>query len=371
MNAIYYNRVENKIKLLPFSEAFSLRCAYVLSKYITITGNSYLYICFEKIFENAKLELKLKVLQGEAKHENDELNSLFSRISETIKMQRKIKHPTPRDILFLKKIEKTVDLFWKEYMEANLKKFAKFGLSQLEVFLASNEIKVMSVSVENPESDKDLYVPTSKILMLDFEDLEMKHFFFLPSIFFEDEYFGQFLPEELPLYYEPVFSFPNIIGFEADELKSLKLSCLNEALPFWDKFGVWYDACGEEQTDKSKQIFYDEVFPLTKNLNEKLNDSSFFKRHYHNSPIEIKYEVVMGEIPLQTIWAFYDKLGIIPDETKEELNTFRNNDLYKNKRIPFIANLVDITNILQEDKISEEIENESIVPPSRKTLNID
>jgi len=371
MHAIYYNRIEKISKIPPYSESFSLRCAYILCKQLSTAGDSFYYICFGKIFEQIKLEAKITILKGQDRPEIDEFSSLLTSISLSLKQYRKTKHPSSHDILFYKKMEKIVDTFWKEYMETNLSRFSRYGLSQLEVFVSKYEINILKISFDDPELDIENYNSTSKILMLDVENKKLKDFFFLPSIFFEEEYYKQLLPEQLPLYYEPVFTFPNIIGFEAEELKSLKLTCIKEATSFWEKFDEWYDICREGQPDKSKLFFYEEVFPLAKIFDEKLNDNPLFKHHYQSSPIKTKYEIVIGEIPLQTISAFYDRLGLITEKTKKELDKFRNNKFFENKRIPFIANLVDITNIIKEEPQFEGHQNESFYLISRKTLNID
>ena len=369
MHSIVFN-YQNGTGIILNSESLTLRCAYLISDFLATAGTSFKSILYDSIFSRARLELKVKIIETRLEEEFKVIGATAEQVIWFIKQHKKLKHPTPSEILIYKKLEKNIESIWKIYHEATLRKLNNTGLPQLEPLLLEQEMGVICVSEENAELEAHDSYPVSKILTLTFGDRADNDILFLTLEFFEEAFYDHLTDKQKPLYLETVFSFPNLNALNIEELRAVKANISKETEPFHKMVNEWVQTCTDKTPEESRHFFYSELLPVTQSINQSIQLDPILKHTYNKMLSNVTAEILMGEIPITTVWDFFNHYKILPEETQIKLEEFKADETYINKRIPVL--FTKKVRALDPPETEDQTTEEFIMPlPARKTLDID
>ncbi len=370
MHSIVFNYDKNS-GIIGNSESLTLRCAYIISDFLATAGTSFKSILYDSIFSRVKLEMKVKIIESRLDEELKILGATGEQMIWFIKQHKKLKHPTPQEIILYKKLEKNIESIWKIHHESMLKKLNNTGLPQLEPFLLYQEMGVICVSEEDAELEAPDSYPISKILTLSFGERADNDILFLTIEFFNEKFYSQLTDNQKPLYLEPVFTFPNLNALNIEELKAVKSNISKTAQPFHEKVNEWIQSCMDKTPEESRDFFYNDILPVAKLMNDAIALDPILKHTYNKLLSNASANVLMGEVPISTVWDFFHHFKVIPPESKKKLDKLRTDEAYINKRIPVLfTKKIPALDDLETNE--DESANDSNMPIStRKTLDID
>ncbi|MCG3167932.1 MAG: hypothetical protein POELPBGB_03732 [Bacteroidia bacterium] len=353
------------------SESMALRSAYLLGDGVCSAGNSYGTITYDSFFKTMRIEDKVRHIEKRSPDEFKSMGVSAEQFIQMLKLHKKLKHPTPQQIIAHKKMVNALETLWKLDHQDALNRMMTTGLPQLAPLTETDELNMLGADNNNPERDDFDSFPLSKSLTLDFGENANNDIFFLTLEFMVD-LFQQKLPvDRKPFFVEQVFTFPNLNVLNVDELRTVKANVKKEADPFRQKVNEWIKACNEKSPEQSRNLFYNELLPLTKPLNQKLEQDPILQHTGRLYTQKVEGYVVMGEMPLLTVWAFFLFNGVIPEATRKVLEEYSQKPEYQNRRVPFLANkFTENANDLTTEITTPE-DNTTPPLPTRKTLDID
>jgi len=371
MRSVIHNYIHNNKNISGGSESVALRSAFLLSEQVLSTGCSYGTICYDEFMRGMSPEVKLRVIQENDTDDFKDLGGSPEFALNVLKAHKKIKHPTPAQIISYKKIEKTIDKLWEFGHLENLNKLQMLGMPQLAPLVNDNTFVILSVDYSDSELDDEYFYPTSKILTLDFEDDKEIDLFFLPMEFMFYADTQSLKRHSKPFYFRQLLSFPNINVLNVEELKAIKSNFSAETKIIHGRVDEWVKACATQSERETRNFFDREIQPLFPAIQKKI-DTDTILQHVDSHYVDDKprVEVMGGEVPLSLIWDFYSFTGILPEATLARLEEMNKLVKMGEKRVPVLANRGHggIKNLKAKMK---EMKKEEFVMPSRKIMDID
>jgi hypothetical protein len=378
MNAIVFNCATSTLS--PASESVCLRIAYMLCENMASAGDSYNAIFYEHYEERQKTESKINFIDNHFKSTNEKTEWNSALIKLRLKNFSKLKHPSPAEIVAKKKVDKYIrDMY--AYATAGVRA-ALFtsGLMQLQkLFENHDELRCICTTLEAPEKESEDFVPYSKILKRKVEATDGSDLFFLPSEFFDVEFFNQWSIGESAGskearkgngYVQHCFSLPNLNLLSVTELEHLHDEIKKVAGPFWQKTNEWMKMVYEgKDASVTTKLMEKEIMPATASMLHLLAENEILVNASRLQNDELVIDMYLGEVSVEIIWNYYKHTKVIGDETWQKLLEAKDDDEFKSRRWPFMAMRVSNASLMEINQ--EEKTEEFKIAPVKKYISID
>jgi hypothetical protein len=380
MNAIVLNQIGSKVLLE--GESIALRIGYLLCNLVTGAGSTYQHIYFEKIDQHRTQDQKIDLIAQYRKLEgqnNDDWSP--AHIKDTFKIFRKMKHPGAAAIASNKKLEKIVKDLYQSYADEQKEKLMLTGLVQLgELFEKHKNLPMYWVLWDKQEWEEKSLHPLSKLLKLDIENRERDcDFFFLTWDFFikafdEENDIALSVADAAAKkggYLHTCFDFPNVNLLTVTEMDKIKESVKDVHDSFCEKSDEWIKAVYRgDNAEVTASLFIEGLLPAAETFKKSLEQEPLLLHTKKLQHGEVTVSVMLGELPVKTIWNFYRQLGVVMDETWAILEQAIETEEFKEKRYPVMAMR------LSEDAVPEELltrrrPEETEIVPVKKSIEID
>src|SRR4051812_26469277 len=110
METLVYH--DSLCKINPLSIAYALRAGYLLSDKVTAAGTIHYGLLYLRYMQEQSLDAKINFIENHPPTDLDieglkDLKELAQHSRATLKVLRGIKHPTPDQIIYRKKVERS------------------------------------------------------------------------------------------------------------------------------------------------------------------------------------------------------------------------------------------------------------------------
>lgn len=336
-------------------ESFALRTSLCLLERTCCIGPSTYAIMYQDWMSKMPLHARLQLLTDNEK--DPTFKKRLEDTAVTIKLLRKRKHRTKREIVDLKFFEKHINKLYDDYLDHMVKHLKKFGLIQLEPFYTGEE-KILNLwDVNKDHGEKDKEGRLSRILAFELEDSEDE----TPDIFVFYEKMAHELLESHTL--TPLATLPNLNGLDIQKLRLVRkrFGSLREELkpllpPLLNADGKQEYYAGEWNVEGVKAI--------APKLQKAIDDSpelQLAKKLYKDFDCQLH----VGNMDTPQLWQLLYDNELMPKDTYEVLQK----KLKSGKHCPTTA-IMTVTSsspTVQQEILSEE----ETLPQKRKTISLD
>lgn len=361
-------------------ESLLLRMAYLLTDQAVSVGTSGSDIYFETYNPPTVLQ-KMKVMDTYWTSKGTDMQLRLDDVKRTEKAMRKIKHLDKEGIVLQKKFEKSVDNLFAFCKTEMLHDRMVKGLPQLLPLCDGTTFGFYPTHYTDQELEyKDTFFALSKILSLEFpeEDLHEGHGLFLlpPSFRLYHEKDGKKFYSARDReagtaahgYFDKCFSFGNLNGLNAVELKAVREQLSPLSVPFRKSVDEWMRLCYEAAApEETVRHFRQQVQISAAPLLDLMRKNEVLERSHELLKNETILNLWLGEVPAVWIWEFFRAAHMIHDKTWEKLMKIKDERQLENKRWPVLAMEIPGA-MLMADAIKKE--NKTIAPV-KKSLSMD
>jgi hypothetical protein len=373
MKTIIYNRFGST--LTPNLESFATRIGYLLGD-ITINAGSTESVIFTE-YNVADLSVKQKIEILERCLENEADREALETSKRVLKEHNKTKHKSPQQIVAYKKLEHSLAALCNHAINEYWNAVSKTGLLELRNLVDDKAFAFYGIN-ENAEDNSDCHVPASELLQLLNPEEEGPEMFFLPQEFFRDEFW-----EDLPytiseteaeaedlnkVYYDCCFTFPNLNLLSAAQLKLVRKQLSDAGAQYRANADEWMRRCYNSEDVSSRINYFNvHVLPAAQTLQQAIQQNEILQHCSRLQYDSVKFDVLMGEIPVYMLWDFYKSVEVITEPTWEKLSLVKEEGSLKNKRWPFM-----VLGILKDEKNEQTLPGiENQIASVKKSILID
>lgn len=383
-----FANVQDATGIHPRSDSVTLRWGYLFAQLAISTTVANTRIFFFENLENRKIKMRIELTRRWFPPQAAHMKPQFEKAVKVYDRYFKQKNKTQQDLYAMKKTEALLNSFFevavayvREYMEAT-------GITELTE-LHKDKVDGLAYfysCLDEPEREAEDIIPLSKLLQLR-DDSPGKAApdditFLLPMEFMTAQYKPAHIcspddPEALnedAIWLERVMELPNINAFDALELQVVRSQMLTSGKALHEAFRQWTgDAFNQTKTASGRLDYYrDYVRPAAAAWSKAAMENKLLN-NVRTAMIRNATEVWMGEAPMQLIWDFYEKVGALPEATRQALTSERAKQRGR-LRVPVVVLAAgsDANLDLGSFAASSQREEEPVVPgPSRRSISLD
>ncbi|HRH48428.1 MAG TPA: hypothetical protein PLP23_06745 [Panacibacter sp.] len=320
------------------SESVSLRIGYILADEIASAGGTMIDLFFSENFQH--LQFRQKMIVFEAIHKSEEEKQVVQDLKAALKIQHKIKHKTPQQIVAQKKMEQTVHNICMETINGFDEMMRLSGLMEMRK-LADEAALTAFTMTGNQEEDTENRTQASKLLQRLLPEMEGGHdLFFLGAEFnaedFKETYTSYTAAQDIQnVFLESCLTFPNINLLSALELKAVRKQLDIPGIAFRKCADTWVRMCYDDIPVEERITFFkNKLLPAATLLQQTINENDLLM---HCSSLQndgIRIKLFFGEIPVELLWEYYKHFKVIGDETCSILEAAKAGGSIAGKRWP-------------------------------------
>ncbi len=378
---IYTAAPHNSINMA--SDAAAIKVALLLSDKLVVTSNAVNHTFMVANLFNMPFEAQLDFYFQ--KYPTEAANGFGSaeEVLGMFKAFKKMKHPPTKMIVLVKKFKATFKDLFEDSVKEMDNHMSKFGFPQLGRVLIPAKARHLEVWVENPEDGKPPFVPASKIFRFDSEifpegiPLWVMHF----EAFVKNQWWNS---RHKPIYLEKIFSFDNLNLLTAEELFVANQNLEPTMKQLREQIDLWRQRIADGQPSEVNQNFLQKILngpPSNDNhqflLKNVVPAAAQPQQATNENPIMAALKkiegqtgtinVMLGEIYVADLWAFYRQHHSIEDNTWEAITSHSQYAELSKQKIAIMA--LEITKA--DELVSKPNAATEEVVSVRKSLDID
>ena len=386
MRLIEYNSNES---LTPKNiESILLRFGILLAEEVRIAGDGYAFVNPQEVFAVKKIEDKIiftLTMGGGNELSPEEQTIEIEKQLNFVKTMKRMKHPLPAQIVIQKKYERGMEVAYQNTLNFLTQGAKVSGLQILNEFCNEDDLLIpyfTHMMEENAEDEKGGQYKMTNLLQFKFDLGEWQEEKAIPPLIgVSGQIFGEGFRKNRKwvtsddkdakalniMYTEPLCLMPNLNILLASELKSIRVQLLPITEKWNQLLNQWIEKAIHNQPD-SVDFFVKEIMPVNAQLKELIENNEYIKNTYKLQP-QLQIELMIGEVPIYELWEFYEHMNLLKPESFEILKALKAEGKF-NYRIPFIS-FQHVSNDGDETNFSVPTEQENIIKPTKKSLNID
>jgi len=356
-------------------ESVSLRIGYILADEIASAGGTMIDLFFSENFQ--QLQFRQKMIVFEAIYKSEEEKEVLESIKAGLKLQHKIKHKTPQQIVAIKKMEQAVHNICMEAINGFDEAMRLSGLMEMRK-LADEEALTAFSMTGSQEEDIENRTQASKLLQRLLPDMEGGHdlFFLGPEFTAEDfkQTYSRYTAADAAaqdiqnVFLESCLSFPNINLLSALELKAVRKQLDIPGITFRKSADTWVRLCYDDSPVEERMAFFkNELMPAAALLQQTINENDLLM---HCSSLQndgIRIKLFFGEIPVGLLWEYYKHFKVIGDETCSILEAAKAGGSIAGKRWPVMLLMLPE----QGSETVLSLNGEDEIMPLKKSIAVD
>ena len=372
---LYYHTHEDLIGTP--TEMTSIRLAYMLANESVV--NSMIWYLMNLTKRNIRISSHDKIIhtRQSLEHLPEHLNA-FDRSADALKMLRKIKHKTSKEILLIKRFEECIDNYFQYYLKSLENNVSILGYDRFAQITGKEGLSFYDIVQSDPECGDDGHNPASQVLTRYAEipaEMDQEVTFFLPENVFTLAFKEQpyYTPDDAAAqdpancWFERVGALPHINLLSGPELTEVRRQLRMPCQAFREHGSQWIrNSYAPDYTGSGLDYYRTHLREPARQTIELMNENQVIKTCNTTMPNPLYMELWIGEMPATRIWDFYEAANITQPATAAALEPFRALPDYR-KRWPVMAlRLAD-----EAERIVPAIPKEEALPSRRKTLLID
>ncbi len=346
MEIIVFNYNGSKVNL--YEAAIMITYAYITGDATACAGTIQEEMFDEERFRKCDLPSKIRLLKQMAEDPKN-TDKGFDGLRESLecfKAISKLKHKSSKEIVLLKRLEKTLAEVFEIVTEPMLSFSRKSGITEFLPLADGKTLGYYPLNYFNPETPgrPDEFTASGLLqrISLDHTNHEL---FFLPSHFFDEEFAVTYKvindnastlqPGEI--YLQHCFTLPSLQNLKTAEFKKTREQLSVPGAAYRNALNEWITRCYTAGNTTEQAFFTENVLPAAIAFQQQLIQNEtieFCKKVNFTFP---QFEIYAGEIPVGLLWAFYKHAEIINDETYGILQEVLQDDAFAAQRWPVMV----------------------------------
>ena len=339
-----------KSSLAPHADVMTLKTAWLFAdKVISACAPEPALLANEwfktQAFNTKRQLIVLLAFVGDDEEKQKQLREMI----DMVKLYNKRKYRSPQELSFKQRFERGVnDLFNSEIavFEETMK---QAGAIEFQKIIKENDgFDFYRIDMGDMENADDGRMPASEILLsIGYPVDDGPEIFLLPPDFFSSSFLDEITvyssadeeaSEPSNIYMDAVLTFPDTFTMTAVEAKAVRKQLRGPSTGFCRACDEWINYSLENNHPAGKLSFFKQhILPAAGQLQQAINSSDIIQQYASNNDEWKSLELLMGEVPVSTVWDFYHHSKSVSEKTWSILQKEKEEDPQYMERFPVMA----------------------------------
>jgi hypothetical protein len=363
MRTILFEGVDNMLNI--FGLASNMRVSYLLSKQVVLTGYSASVYQLQMASEHATITTKLKILCTVPEYAD------LAKRSRTLltSANQKNKHPNRQLIVAQKKFVDNIHVVFADYMNWLTGNLVIAGYLPLEE-IVNEPFNVFVIPESLNGMEPGAWTDWLLLQREDEEDEQMRDMVVLPGEFFDEPGIRDSIVsstdtralQSTTIFLEPLYSMPYLNGLNIGQLSGIRAQTSGAAVTFQQAMNDWINLfCDDAGESQLVDHYNQQISTAMKGLATAFDNNDVLQYCRKSSSPQQATQVMVGAVPVDTIFQFYKNKRIVNNADWEKLQQAVAEDERLRKRWPVIT-------MRCENNFTAAQHTGEALPPALKTL---